>query len=486
MPINMIVNLYNALSDTQKQRVIEMYNKGADTLIKSDSTLERAIGQALKQGGTKATELKKYFNNLSTKNSSNAVFKNGYQSKYVADERGVALALSDYGIDIKNTSLKGSVNSAGKSMDNQGVWKDKNNNLYVWVGDGGTNGYYAQIGTNGVVSANLQSVDFSKIDNSMDPDAYRLTAKVPGLNSYVQDKYSGSFALPLDNLTKQAGSKNTVSNNKAPSYSAPKAYDITKDPNYKNAMDRIDELEKMYAEATRVWNADEVAKHLGVEDQYNKDNILKMFNEQTNEYYDDAVAEQQALRNDYVKNNANYINQLVDSYVDSTKYAAPTATNRGIQAANLMATNMNADATNAMNDYGMYQNILNQEKSREAELKQNDWLATEKYNNFGTVLSNWSANKNTSDVQQYIDSLKSATNYYAADRAYQAYLSQANAQKYAGLAGASQNYAYNAAQAANSQASSFANLWNYYYNTHGKNAAVADSMVANVVPGRTN
>ncbi len=483
MPINVIVNLYNALSDKQKQHVIEMYNKGADTLIKSDSTLERAIGQALKQGGTKATELKKYFNNQSNKNSSNAVFKNGYQSKYVADEKGVALALSDYGVDVKNTSLKGSINSAGKSMDNQGIWVDKNNNLYVWVGDGGTNGYYAQIGANGQVSANLQSVDFSKVDNSMDPDAYRLTAKVPGLNSYVQDKYSGSFALPLDNLTKQAGSKNTVSNNKAPSYTAPKAYDITKDPNYKNAMDRIDELEKMYAEATRVWTADEVAKHLGVEYQYNKDNILKMLNEQTNEYYDDVVAEQQALRNDYIKNNAQYVDQLTDSYIDSTKYTAPTATNRGIQAANLMTTGMTADTTNSTNDYGMYQNILNQEKSREAELKQNDWLATEKYNNFGTVLSNWSANKNTSDVQQYIDSLKSATNYYAADRAYQAYLSQANAQKYAGLAGASKNYAYNAAQAANSSASAFSNLWNFYYNALGQDSKAASDKVSGLLNG---
>ena len=376
--------------------------------------------------------------------------------------------LKKTGLKVKDTGLAGSINTAGKSMDDQNVWTidDERGTLYyVWVGDGKNNGYYVSFPKENITNTQL-SLNYSKLKPELDSDR----SKPVKMNTLLT-------------LQPEEKGQSTTKKYTTPSYSAPKAYDITKDPNYKKAMDRIDELEKMYAEATRVWTADEVAKHLGVEDQYNKDNILKMLNEQTNEYYDNAVAEQQALRNDYVKNNAQYIDQLTDSYIDSTKYVAPTATNRGIQAANLMTTSMTADTTNSMNDYGMYQNVLNQEKAREAELKQNDWLATEKYNNFGTVLSNWSATKNESDVQQYIDSLKSATNYYAADRAYQAYLSQANATKYAGLAGASQNYAANAAQAANSSASNFANLWNFYYNALGQDADAASKKVSGLLNG---
>jgi hypothetical protein len=399
-------------------------------------------------------------------------FSNGYQPNYV-HVNNKFLNLVDTKLTAGETGLKGTLNSAGKSIDNQAIYKTSDpddTNYYVWIGNGsvadsyGNKGRYVAIPKDQIMNTALKT-DFQ---NTVD-------IKTRGETIDPLDYFSSKLKQ-VEKETKKQSTKVTT-----PSYSAPKAYDITKDPNYKNAMDRIKELEEAYAEATRVWTADEVAKHLGLEDQYNKDNILKMLNEQTNEYYDDAVAEQQTLRNDYVKNNAQYINQLTDSYIDSTKYTAPTATNRGIQAANLMTTSMNADTTNSMNDYGMYQNILNQEESRKAELANNDWLATQKYNGLGTALSNWSATKNTSDVQQYVDDLKSATNYYAADRAYLAYLSQANAQKYAGLAGASQNNAYNAAQAANSQAGTFQNLWNYYYNVYNKSDTAATNKVASLL-----
>lgn len=393
--------------------------------------------------------------------------------KYVTiNGKKVDLVQTD--LQVKNTGLKGTMDSNGSLINQQYIFKTndpKDTNYYVWIGNGGVADDHGNTGR-------YLTIPKSQINNTaLKTDFYnKVDIKTIGTESDPLDYFNSKFEYQ----SKQAA---TVKKTTTPSYSAPKTYDITKDPNYINAMDRIKELEAANAEATRVWKADEVAKHLGVEDQYNKDNILKMLNEQTNEYYNDVVAEQQELRNDYVKNNANYINELVDSYIDSTKYVAPTATNRGIQAANLMATNMNADATNASNDYGMYQNILSQEKAREAELANNDWLATEKYNNFGTVLSNWSATKNRSDVDQYINSLKSATTYYAADRAYQAYLSQANATKYAGLAGAAQNYAYNAAQAANSSSSAFNNLWNFYYNAFGQNSDEASKKVSGLLNG---
>lgn len=399
-------------------------------------------------------------------------FSNGYQPNNMS-----GVKLEKYGKTIKQTSMKGSKNLKGSSMDDQQIWQLPNGTLWIWVGMDGestinpldglpTSGYYQLVGEDGELYDNATAINFSKDQ---------------GYTKFKNHPHEESYANPFPAKEVLKDSSNVSPNVSAPSYSAPSAPSNNKQ--YEALTKEIDKLKEMYAEATRVWSADEVAKHLGID--YNEANILEDFNKQTNEYYDNAIAEQQALRNDYIKNNANYIQELTDAYIDSNKYVAPTATNRGIQAANLMNTNMSADTTNSTNDYGMYQNILNQEEYRKAELANNPNLAKKAYNELGTLLSNWSANKNTSDIKQYIDQLDSYTNYYAADRAYQAYLSQANAAKYAGLAGAAQNYAYNAAQQANSQANNFAQLWNYYYNTSNKNASYASNTVANLLNGST-
>lgn len=240
---------------------------------------------------------------------------------------------------------------------------------------------------------------------------------------------------------------------------------------------KIADLEKKIYELEhpKVYSAQELADIYGID--YNEQNILNDYNKSTNEYYDEAVKAQNDLRTQYAKNNARYVDQIADSYIDSYANAAPTAVGRGSLAANALSTQLNAAQLNAANDYGMMQSVNNLEEARKAELKENPNLAKQYYNNIGTYLSGLSAELNKSDVKQYVDQLDAYSQMYAADRSYQSYLAQANAAKYAGLANAA---ATNAATAAN-RANSFDKLWNYFYTSRGGDANYASNAVANLL-----
>lgn len=379
------------------------------------------------------------------------VFDNGYQPNYV--NIGVSKSfVKGTGLKVKDTSLKGSTNLAGSSMDDQTIWQSsdpKDKYYYVWVGNNG------------------------KKDKNGSYGSY-----VPILKTDVLNKNSTAtidHGNPMSKVDVSSAVKKDTTSNKGTasySYTAPKT--PSNDKEVQALKDEITKYREEIKELTRVWSADEAAEYLGITND--KQKWLDEMNDRTNDYYDAAVAEQQALRNDYIRNNANYIDMLTDAYVDSTKYVAPTATNRGIQAANLMNTSMSADTTNSSNDYGMQQNVQNFEAQRKAELENNPYLAEQEYNNIQTMLSNWSANKNTSDIKQYIDRLDAYTNYYAAERAYQAYLSQANAAKYSGLANVSQNKAQAIANAYGSNINKYANMYELFKAGYGSDYAASNQM----------
>lgn len=382
--------------------------------------------------------------------------------KYVTiNGKKVNLVQTD--LQVKNTGLKGTMDSNGSLINQQYIFKTndpKDTNYYVWIGNGGVADEHGNTGR-------YLTIPKAQINNTaLKTDFYnKVDIKTIGTESDPLNYFNSKFEYQ----NKQA---NTVKANKAPSYTAPKA--PSNDKEVQALKDEITKYREEIKELTRVWSADEAAEYLGITND--KQKWLDEMNDRTNDYYDAAVAEQQALRNDYVRNNANYINMLTDAYIDSTKYVAPTATNRGIQAANLMNTSMSADTTNSSNDYGMQQNIQNFEAQRKAELENNPYLAEQEYNNIKTMLSNWSANKNTSDIKQYIDRLDAYTNYYAADRAYQAYLSQANAAKYSGLANVSQNKAQAIANAYGSNVNKYANMYELFKAGYGSDYAASNQL----------
>ena len=222
-------------------------------------------------------------------------------------------------------------------------------------------------------------------------------------------------------------------------------------------------------------SAQEMAKIYGVD--YNLDNILADYNKQTNEYYNDAIAKQTEYRNDFARDNALFYDKLINEYLDSYKNTAATSTNKGIRTANALSNAINANNINAANDYGMLQSINNLGEAKKAELANNPYLAEQQYNKLGTYLSNLSANINTSDVKQYVDSLDAYSNLYSGSRQYQNYLAQAAQSKYSGLANAAK---YNASATGDS---SLAKIYENYFNlTRGNRKDAANAFVNTINP----
>ena len=166
----------------------------------------------------------------------------------------------------------------------------------------------------------------------------------------------------------------------------------------------------------KVWTADELAKHLGVEDLYNYDRILQMYNDATDKYYTDALAEQNKINKNAEISNASYANRLLSNYINSYKNAAPTAVGKGTLAANALNSLLGADQANEeaasnLND------ILNSYKEKwDYERANNEVLAREKYNDMGTWLLNQGTNINTADVQNYINALNAYDTAYSGIR----------------------------------------------------------------------
>ena len=243
----------------------------------------------------------------------------------------------------------------------------------------------------------------------------------------------------------------------------------------------IEKLKNMIYELQhpKVMSAEEAAKHFGID--YNYDNILKDYNTKTNEYYNSAINEQNKLRNDYLRNNTQYADRLIQEYVDSYANAAPTAVSNAALAANALTTELNANAVNAANDYGMLQSVNALAKARDAELVTNKQLAKDYDNSLGTYLSTLTANKNTSDVKQYVDTLDSYSDMYSSARATQAALAKANSTKYAGLANAAQANAQGNATAANK----YQQYWNFYNQAFG-DSTLASKYMNNLMGTRFN
>lgn len=282
--------------------------------------------------------------------------------------------------------------------------------------------------------------------------------------------YRGDDEADLSQKTETAKKeepKKQTSSGGTPGYDA--AYNKLATQN-KELMEYIYELEH-----PKVLSAEEAAKLYGID--YNLQNILDAYNEKTNTYYDTAIGEQQDLRTNYAKNNSNYYDQVTDSYIDSYKNAAPTATGKGALAANALSTMLSAGQTNSENDYGMLQNINSYEQSRAAELVNNKQLAEDYYNSLGLYLSQLSAQENASAVKQYVAKLDSYSDMYAADRALQAYQAEANAAKYSGLVGSKIAKAGSTA----SGTTAWDQMYNYYYNASGGDSKYASQKVHSYV-----
>lgn len=238
----------------------------------------------------------------------------------------------------------------------------------------------------------------------------------------------------------------------------------------------IAELKATIEELLKPRSADELAKLHEID--IDEKSWLDTYNEKTNDFYDAATATQQELRNQSARNNAQYIKQLSDAYLDSYRNATPTATGRGTMAANALSNLIGASDTMSYNDYGMMQSINALEEERKKELANNELLAKQYINDARSYLSTVSANLNTADVKAGVAKFNKYATEYAANRATMAARAQAEATKYSGLASAA---ATNASALANNygKMSDWEQLYNYYLTNRGSTSA-ADKAIANL------
>lgn len=255
------------------------------------------------------------------------------------------------------------------------------------------------------------------------------------------------------------------------------------------------ELDKMYADnqklrdqmeellKPKVYSNRELAEIYDLQDMYDEDNIRRELDAATNQYYDDAIRTQEGLRTQSAGYSSQWLNQMLNDYLDSTQHSTPTASGQGANFANALMTQMNAGLVNAENDYGMLQSVNQLGKDRAAELARNIATASDKYHNLGAYLQSVGADMNKSDVQAYAGQLGSLANMYASDRAYSSALAQAAATRYQGQASAAGTRAQAAANAHNSASGRLDALWNAIYRTNNQNADYAYNYVYNQLMG---
>lgn len=238
--------------------------------------------------------------------------------------------------------------------------------------------------------------------------------------------------------------------------------------------DYAEEMRKKNEELTRVLSAEEAAKLYDID--YNEENKLNEYNEASNKKFDELVSAQSDLREQSLRNNAQYIKQTADAYLDAYRNAAPTATGRGTLAANLLSNMINASDTLSYNDYGMNQSINALEEERKKELENNKMLAKDYYTDLGLYLSQLTANKNAADVKAAAANMDKYATEYAASRKTAAANAAAAASKYSGLANAASTYSqFNA----NSALSKLYQYYNMYLARTGGNTQEADSIFVN-------
>ena len=419
------------------------------------------------------------------------VFNNGYQPKKINGK-----TLKETGQTVGNTPLKGSTSWNGKNMDSQNIWTD-GKNKWIWVRTDEGRGYYVMYNKN--LASKTGAVNFSDTNSSSYKSYINSTNTtnmnlVPGTSSVFpsttpQTKASSGGGTSSSGSSSGGGgfrgtntTSNTNTNTGGGASSTPAVdpglYDLINDIRAENKelQAKIEELSK-----PKYYTADELAEMHGVQDLYNEQKWLDDYNAATNKYYDEAVATQQDLRNDYAINNGQYLDKTLESYMQSYANQAPTATAKGATAANALSTMLGAGQTYSNDDYSMLQTENLLEEQRKAELANNPNLARQQYNNIGMLLSQLGTDYYSSAVKEYVNQLDAYGNMYANNRAAESLATSGTAAKYNGLLQAAQNKASGVAASRNN----FQDLWNFYYNTSGKNSKAADSVVSNLVMSST-
>lgn len=408
-------------------------------------------------------------------------FSNGYQPSAMDGikleralwDNGKINGGSKYGngqyLCVGDTGLKGSVNTAGKNMDSQQVWTD-GKNYYVWIGDGGKGGYYANIGSvkDGVASLVNNKSGYSAT-NFADVDASGISGLLnylsTGTLNFSQWKANEDARTDIRKDTTPTARDEASNTNKG---TVNKVSDPV-NPNIQTGLTYEEQkalLDYAYAlEHPYIPTADELAELYGID--LNEDNILSDYNAKTNDYYRELSNYFDQTRNRTLQDTLAYERNQLDKYLDSYNYQAPTGANRALKASNVVRNNIGGNEVMNTLDSDLVDQYNNIQDSWKAELAENPLLAKEHATALRTWLGNNSATINASNVKQYVAQLDAYADMYAAGRTYGNYANQATAAKYQGLVNAANTNAQSTAYG--SAANNFAKMLDFYTKAAGGN-----------------
>lgn len=302
-------------------------------------------------------------------------------------------------------------------------------------------------------------------------------------NTTINGIKTMSDASPVAPASKSEAPATPIKQTNKSESTADKGYNILDDPAYKALLEQNKQLMNSFNELKETFKRPEKlgaeywAKILG--EDYNLENILNRYNQKTNDYYDSLVAHNEDTRNRYIRNNYNFLDDTINSYLNSYKQAAPTATNNRAKAATALANSMYGFDYNTDNDYLALQNKNYLEQERKAELANNPFEAESYYNTMGNYLANIEGQMNTEKVKQYVNSLDAYSQKVAANRAAVSTVYNANAAKYQGLADAASTRATGAANSYLNDAKQ--NMYDYYLAITGNHKDAATAMRSNVL-----
>lgn len=424
-------------------------------------------------------------------------FSNGYQPSTIDNTDLKRATFNGQNVQVQHTGLKGSVNTAGKNMDTQQVWTD-GKNYYIWIGNGGTGGYYANVGS---VKAGIESLinntygysatDFKNVNTSFGDNVKNYTsqgtldfgywaAQERAKQIITEDTKADTTTNNTTNTATSNGSGTTASKTPAapqPDYSwMGKLFD---DLNKRNdeLLKRIEELENPY-----IPTAEEIAEHYGID--IDEQHILdEVYNKTTNDYWNQMLNYTDQNRTRTVQDALAYERNQLDDYLASYNYQAPTGANRALRAANVMQMNLGGNQTMSALDSNLLDMYNNMQDQYKAELANNPNLAKQHVTSLKTWLANHSAVLNEANTTAYANQLNAYAKMYAAGRGAMNYLNSANSAKYQGLLNAGDTSAKGIADSYTSNA--FSRLYDTYLKMNNGNQKLTDNEFYNYLMNST-
>ena len=383
--------------------------------------------------------------------------------------------LFDTGKKIKDSTMKGSLDENGNSLNDSPIFQNKETgDRYVFVPNtkGGTT--MVQINPDATKSLDFRTVFNDNVvqqktireDGNYNSKVFFDTAVLDkkGIDKYLVGAAPAtkSFSWSANNYTKDTKQTNSGGGGGGytPTYSAPDLSGL-----YNQIATLQSELQEL--KNPKLYSAKELAEHYNIADTLaNEDYYRQLYTDYVNENWGNQLDEYDEQRLKALINGARYNQMLQDQYIKSyvNEQRQGNATNNQAIAANALKTQILNNYDASQNDYQMLQDRKQLEQDWQAQLADVDRQAKDAYTMANAYLMQAGNKHYTSEIQDTINGINAAATRYKGDLDSYRQKVQGYSNQYAGLANAASTRANTAAS---NNSSYIKQLENYYNQLYG-------------------